>query len=53
MKMSELGFILDSHYTPILIHGNLGTSNGRFHWVARFKDLVKFLELSQVLVRIQ
>lgn len=51
--MSELGFILDSHYTSVLIHCNLCTSNGRFHGVARFKDLVKFLKLSRVLVRNQ
>lgn len=52
-RSSDLGFTLHGYYTAVLVHCNFGTSNGRFHGVACFKDLVKFLELSRVLVRIQ
>lgn len=44
-RVSELGFILHSHYTAVLVHGNLGGSSGRFDGVARFEDLVEFLKL--------
>lgn len=52
-RVGELGFIIDSHYAAILVQCNLSTSNGRFHGVALFKDLVEFLKLSCVSVCVQ